>query len=873
MDNYIYPISISFFIKERVKFKITVSYNEDKSIEKIISYIDRIVIEPDFIPKNASSYLKISIEKIDKQKDAVMIAKVIGNYFAPIYFQKNILNIGFIPSGIPKQYYYMEVFKGEEGKIILNNKKYYGTLKCKLIQKGGNNDNIIYNISEYSDDEAHSLSEDHLEYNQYSQKLELDSKKIGKLCEDGCYLLITYIPNNFYNGKIIGTDFTLLSIISEELEDRAQLINIPLNEYIFGTFNDSLSINIHYFTVYFPDNSTDILFELNSNKISVYAEKGIKRFNIYNNKDYFNRYNYTKKYTYKNFELDYFGGQYITFALSNNYITENKYYYFRILQRNSSNDYLIYPLDTNKVNLCKTTKNNGIFSCFFLIDNIYKDLSNDIIISALENENLNYTAYILESNENIYSIDIYNLSNKIEQIENNVAFFKIDKNKYVDSKYILINIQSNKNGNLQIIANFYNSYTFYPTFNLYSYQLIYLNSHEKCSFTSSSIDDNKYRMVINNIYGIGDICAGNCSINSFNLKIRGKRILSFPITVKEEMKNIKFFNKLDGNQLLFLVQINSEIVNSLIEELTFSSNYPETTNKKFPFAYILKEIEYKGSDINIYFNFTNKNKKIEEKNIIIKGYALDYEFIKMLNNKRFLRQNFSDLIKGKFDERSNFGLIVFDKENIEKYKNLEDTYYLIVIDSENINSNISLNIQAISKNDSQFSLSINKYIGGSFNLKNNNIQSQQYYIKGLEKAQLNIFTFEFSSNYENIGLDFGNNIKNISEEKFGGIKKYNVCINYSIESENYFFVSLKGNNTNNGENNNYLENVNYILRYYPTEKGNEFNYKFDFEGIKELKNNYCELTIKNKNFNTNFSGKYKFTYIFSIFKEKKMKKK
>ena len=223
-------------------------------------------------------------------------------------------------------------------------------------------------------------------------------------------------------------------------------------------------------------------------------------------------------------------------------------------------------------------------------------------------------------------------------------------------------------------------------------------------------------------------------------------------------------------------------------------------------------------------------------------------------------------------ERSNFGLIVFDKENIEKYKNLEDTYYLIVIDSENINSNISLNIQAISKNDSQFSLSINKYIGGSFNLKNNNIQSQQYYIKGLEKAQLNIFTFEFSSNYENIGLDFGNNIENISEVKFGGIKKYNVCINYAIESENYFFVSLKGNNTNNGENNNYLENVNYILRYYPTEKGNEFNYKFDFEGIKELKNNSCELAIKNKNFNTNFSGKYMFTYIFSIFKEKKMKK-
>ena len=46
-----------------------------------------------------------------------MITQVIGDYLTPI--QKNILNLGFIPANLSYQYYYMEIFNGEEGEIML----------------------------------------------------------------------------------------------------------------------------------------------------------------------------------------------------------------------------------------------------------------------------------------------------------------------------------------------------------------------------------------------------------------------------------------------------------------------------------------------------------------------------------------------------------------------------------------------------------------------------------------------------------------------------------------------------------------------------------------------------------------------------------
>ena len=188
--------------KERVKFEITVSNNESESFNRIVSYTDRILIDTNLFP------IKIHIKKLEEDKDAVMIAKIIKDFSTPIYFQKNILNIGFIPSRVLHQFYYMEIFKGEEGEIILNNKRYNGKLLSKLISKREINEiDILYNSKYYPKDEKEK--DNLLEYNEYSQKASFNSDKTN-ICTDGCYLLITYY-SIYFNGTNAVFNFPILA--------------------------------------------------------------------------------------------------------------------------------------------------------------------------------------------------------------------------------------------------------------------------------------------------------------------------------------------------------------------------------------------------------------------------------------------------------------------------------------------------------------------------------------------------------------------------------------------------------------------------------------------------------------------------------------
>ena len=412
-DNF--PISISFFIKERVKFEITVSNNESESFNRIVSYTDRILIDTNFFP------IKIHIKKLEEDKDAVMIAKVIKDFSTPIYFQKNILNIGFIPSSTSYQYYYMEIFKGEEGGIILNNKKYKGILISKLIEKGEAKDcDIFYSSGCYPKEDEKNISlldDDYLKYDEYSQNLTITNNQTDK-CEDGCYLLITYYSIYFgdekHNKKIIGTEFTLLSILlEEENEIKSQIVNIPFNEHIYGLI-DSSSHNIHYYSIFIPEKTNNIKVDFPLSHISIYIYEGIERFNIYKSK-YFIKSDYS---IHEN-KIKLIGGQYYTFGVTIE-DRDSYFYYFKICLANSTNGILIYPLDSNKGNRCDPTEKDGIYSCYFFIDNIYKDLYNDLILYALANENINYTVWFEENNERTYySIDLDNLRGKKNKSENN----------------------------------------------------------------------------------------------------------------------------------------------------------------------------------------------------------------------------------------------------------------------------------------------------------------------------------------------------------------------------------------------------------------------------------------------------------------------
>ena len=549
----------------------------------------------------------------------------------------------------------------------------------------------------------------------------------------------------------------------------------------------------------------------------------------------------------QDYELESFEDQYITFAVSNYLKIDKSHYYFRILISNSSNkdDYIIYPLDTNKANICKTNKKFGdIYSCFFFIDNIYKDLYNDLIIYAYGHYKVNYTAWIVEKNEgDYYSINLTNLNYKNKTSEKEKNYFKISKNTYYDYDFILLNIESAEEEMLTVLTNFYdNNNRFFPIIQIYSYQLIYLYNNETLNFDFKKITQKLYRILINNTYGNGEITFDPVSdfMNQCDTLITGNRTLSYVIT--KELNSIDIYNnkennKKDDNELLFNIKIVYELENSTLEELYSDNVYNRVIKESFPIRFFLREIKYEGFDINFYFHF---NHSLNKEDLIIRGYIVKYDLMKIISEKNsFLPFDYGKEINGKFDNRTDQAYIVFENENNNSQY---DNYYLIEIGNEsNILSNITFDIYSSSKNAFPSSMPLNKYISGSFDLKKGLIQSQKYYINDAQNSSSNQYYIEFSSNYKFLELKLSENIDKDETTTFGGITKYSITINSSLQAQNYFEIIINKTILKN-ETDNYCKEANYIIIYYQQKK-EIYNYNISLQG--QLSKNSKNITIIN----------------------------
>ena len=57
---------------------------------------------------------------------------------------------------------------------------------------------------------------------------------------------------------VVGYEYTLLVRVWDELDYSPQIINIPFNEYIFGSFNLEL-IDHHYYSIFIPEEADEII--------------------------------------------------------------------------------------------------------------------------------------------------------------------------------------------------------------------------------------------------------------------------------------------------------------------------------------------------------------------------------------------------------------------------------------------------------------------------------------------------------------------------------------------------------------------------------------------------------------------------------------
>ena len=859
------PIIVSFFIKEKVKFQINILNGEENIINRVIDYRENILISP--VSLSESYNITITIEPTQTNVNSTMIVKIIEDHSSPSSLKKDELYFGFIPKNISYLYYYVEVFNEEKGEVVLFNKRQNGILISKIINKG----ETIPSIGEFPDYEKYKNSpQELLNFNEYDQKLSYNSSDTKK-CVKGCYLLISYYSNSSGDLNIIGSEFSLLNRILDKEEMKCEILNVPLNEYVFGSIKNG-SFNVQYYSVYIPEDTDYISIEIQGENIKACAQKGIQKFNtmelsedtkllgdslktreiIELNKDMFN--------------LETLKGKYITIGFQP---ASNKralsFYYFRILQ--SSKEYMIYPLDTNKINLCEPKNINGNNNtCYFLLKNEYKELLNNIMIYGSGKGSISYMAFYLNDTD-YYSIDLKNLKS-LQKIEEKNSYLNLEP---LDVKYILLEIKSNSNEYLTVLSNFQEALL--QSIDIYSYQLKSIPSNIKVIFNFNFTLESKkqYRVFINNINGNGYIYfEENWYFDKQRFYLNEKTIYSFSIT--DNVTNIYIDSK---NNLIFSIKLSNQFTNNAMEELNYGT-YLKTINPKedkFPLIYFIKDTRYFGLDINFFFNFNNSS---PNNNITIKGYELSYETMNNIDNKNFFEKiDMKSEFKGFYNNIFTYGTIRFDNNTYkETYDNeANDKYYIILIENAiPIIEDFKLEINSISKYKKGFLLPLNKYIINSFDLLKEKSITEKYYFENLQN-NTNKYILEYSSNYKNIDIQF-NQISPAETKKIGGVVQYTIYLNKNVNTSQHIFEIKIESNTKGND----LKYANIILKYYPINNKGEAELDNFFQKTSKLepiineteKKQKYNLIIKNTNDikNLNSENKYKLYYFLSLIKKK-----
>ena len=853
-------VTFYFLFNRKTKFEINIYDKENNSniISKTIQNSTNILLDNNKIKNNNT--LIVSIKYNDSKSPILLLFKSIEKNSISI-LKKNYLNYGFITSNTSYQYYYIEVFKNEQGVIFLHNKRTNGKLYGLIIPRKNNNDEEITNdVNSYYPNNKYNKS-NYLELNENTLKLKYNPDDTLE-CEEGCYLLITYYHENFVWHDIVGYEFTLLIKTSDTNDGSQKIINIPLNEYIFGYFEDG-EVKENYYSIFMPNDAEEIIIQIEGNNIEGSMGGGKKKLsfiNIMNNikKLEIDSERNILRYKMKNLSnFNIYCNNYISLAFKPlNYLENHfSYYYFRIFYLKESED-LIYPLDSNMGNMCKPKYDNETskFYCYFFLENKNNIFSLNYSIS-IANTNQKSNIYYLKKYDNTYQTPYPNEYNKSQNFlfdnENNVEFviFKFEFNNNKIQKIFLTFSDIRK----EIYPHIYFS-QLYHLKGIQESELI--NSKEK--IFKFSLTKDIFSVIFTLIYGSGTLTFNGSEITEikFSQNFKDMPIL-YPLSNFESIKMNTTQN------FLFKVKINNIKQNNGIRELTYGESMNEIINKLIPFYYIEC-----NENIELNFRIINDDEiKAPSYNTTIfgiEGYKSDYEIIEKKKKGVFI--DLVNPIIGDYDIVTKTGLLQVNKENNEI-----GNYLLIKIKKINqyLNSNINIQIISLNKDNNDYILPINQYITGRLKYNQEKIYSIQ--ISEWDKINLDTILIEFSSNYDDLKLEILGGSNNITNNTENGIKKYRII---NLKND----IKIKISNLNN------IKDINYIIRYLGTVSEYEYKYKFNNKKytiykIKENSNQTVNFKFKFENIKINSMGKdviregIVFKIYSSLFLDEKIKNK
>ena len=689
---------------------------------------------------------------------------------------------------------------------MLHIKRLNGILHGKIIDKNDITKNELNDISIYPKEiinETNTTNITNLYYNPH--RLQLNFSYINTShCYDGCYLLITYEQKQSDNKNfpLIGYEFTILSRFWNYTDYISQIVDIPFNEYLIGSFEKG-SISHHYYSIEIPDDAEKIIIQIDGNYLDGFYGEGRIRINtvktignteelkLINNQNELILYVDSLHFEDKNISF--------AFRPKDYYANVYSFYFFRVLYF-KRNETVYFPIDSYLGNLCipkNEDDNKNItnkYYCNLILKNNYNDLSVKFALtSTTQNE------YFL--------IDTTKVFNNTQLVET-YQFLYLHTNLTENIDYYLFKMEFQNQEIKNIISGFVdNVEDIYPQ--IYTAKMFYIDNSKK---------NNHFKLVNNYAlkYQYINGRTGKLGINLLGYQqfytsrnFKGKP-LSFPIGPDSDSIIVSSSKE----NFIYYIQLIYSMRNKGAEELKSGETISSFINKGvFPLYYYLKVKNESYINVNINLRLISFNDSILQNNFLIRGYVLDEDTIKRKINGEYIQP--TQAFEGKYLEEYKAGLLQVNQK-IDNNKN----YILIEISSKDqlsFNSYILLEIVTKENNDNIYFLPINQYIIETFDGENNGIRTEnKYYLSSREKWGEDAANIEVSFSYPDIVVEFDKLAR--YRGKFAnpsGFHRY--YTREAINDDVYFTI----------KNPNKRKNVDYMIRYYFTGIGVETFYQFD----------------------------------------------
>ena len=791
-------VGLSFLFNNKCNFLIKIFYineHSHSSKTKSIYNSSTIFLNSSFLlydsNSNKGGNLSIHIANLD-DKSLLLRFKIIEKDSISL-LQKDAMNLGFITSKSTNQYFYTEVFQGEEGELVLHKKRTHGLLYGKIVNKG--------DIPELNDTSIYpNESTTILDYNFHTSQLNFSYLNTTN-CTDGCYLLVTFEQRKSEGDfPLIGYEFTILTRFWNYTDYISNIVDVPFNEYLIGNFEKS-SITHHYYSLYVPDDAEQIIIQIECNFLEGYYGEGRLKINTLKKIGNTKKLDINSNQNLLPLKVTSLRGKFISLAFRPIDFFDDifAFYYFRVIYL-KEDEKILYPIDSNLGNLClpELNKETNLYYCHFLLKNDFNELSRNFsIASSIQNEY--YMIYVqISKNGKIYNDSkrfVYNIINLNEEVDYYLFTFEFPNGE-------LKNIMSAISDNVTY---------FYPQ--IYSYQMFILDKSTKINHFKMT---NNYTVYYQYIYGY----SGNVNISFLDYELfystRNFKGKPFSVTINSETDTITCATK--RKNFVYFMKLQYNMKNKAIEEIKSGATYSQfIIGRNFPLYYYLeiKDRNYIIIDINLRIN--SYVDEVLRKNFVIKGYVVDKETIQRKINGEYIQLN--EPFVGYYSNTFKVGLLQINQK-IEKDKN----QILIEITNDNknyIDSYLLVELVTKEYKDEPYFLPINQYVIETFDGEDNKTLTENKYYLSSEEKKGDQALIEISSAYSDITIKFDESSNvNYTFYYFSGFNKYRV---FNANDDNVYFSVI-----NPGPH----KNANYMIRYYYTGVGAEYIYSVDDENRK-----------------------------------------